>query len=69
MATLPEPLMMFDPIVEKTKDFLVHLHNMGIPWWGVLGVSCIFVRLSIMPLIFLQLSRASRLTALLPVVV
>ena len=53
MATLPRPLERLDPMVEFGKDCLVFLNDLGIPWIGVLGVTCFVVRTSLFPLIFL----------------
>lgn len=54
MATLPGPLERLDPLVEVGKDALLWLNSsMGIPWWGVLGITCFMARTTLLPLIYL----------------
>lgn len=55
MANLPGPLARFDPIVENVKDFLVNMHDFGIPWLGVISLTCLMCRTTLLPLIYLQI--------------
>jgi len=69
MATLPAFLEPLDPIVEAAKDTLVSIHDYtGLPWWAVICGTCITARLTLMPLIYLQFKRTSKLTAVIPVI-
>lgn len=59
LATLPKIFERLDPVVETGKDILVGMHDyLGIPWWGVLGVACLTVRTTLIPLIYLQMKRS-----------
>ncbi|KAL4512620.1 hypothetical protein ABPG72_020457 [Tetrahymena utriculariae] len=69
MANLPGPLQKFDPIVEAGKDMLVYFHDLGLPWWSVISVACILLRSSIMPLIYVQFKRTSKLASIAPVLI
>ena len=70
MATLPVLLDRFDPAVEAGKDALVTLHDfVGVPWWGVLGMACLMARTTLLPLIYLQMKRTSKLAAVVPAIV
>lgn len=41
----------------------------GLPWWAVLVVSSLFVRMTIFPLILVQMKRVSRIGPVSPVFV
>lgn len=63
MASLPHQLRFFDPVVEFGKDVLVNIHEVfSVPWYGVLGLACIFARSSLLPLIYFQMKRTTKLT-------
>ena len=42
---------------------------LGLPWWLVIMSGCIFIRLTIMPLIYVQMKRTTRLAPIAPVLV
>lgn len=35
----------------------------GLPWWAVLGLMCSCIRITIMPLIYLQMKRTSKIVS------
>ena len=53
MASLPWFLESFEPVVAFGSNVLLKLHSYDIPWVGVLGLTCIFSRCTLLPLIYL----------------
>lgn len=52
------------------KDLIVQTNNLvGLPWWAVLIASSIVIRLSIFPLILVQMKRMSKFGPIFPIFV
>ena len=52
------------------KDLIVQTNNLiGLPWWAVLVASSILVRLTIFPLILVQMRRMSKFGPIFPIFV
>lgn len=68
MATLPGPLQVFDPFVDFGSGFLQQLHDLGLPWVGVLAATCLLSRSTLLPLIYLQMKRTTRLATVIPAI-
>lgn len=68
MASLPESLEFLDPVVDLGRDFLAGMHDLGLPWVGVLGMTCLIGRMTLMPLIYLQMQRTSKLATVIPAI-
>ncbi|CAD8189236.1 unnamed protein product [Paramecium pentaurelia] len=68
MASLPGPLQVFDPVVDFGSGILTYLHDCHIPWVGVLSLTCIIARSTLLPLIYLQMKRTTRLATVIPAI-
>lgn len=52
------------------KDLIVQTNNLvGLPWWAVLIACSIMIRISIFPLILVQMKRMSKFGPIFPIFV
>jgi len=59
-----------EPAMNIIKDLILSAHGLvGIPWWAVLFASSFVIRLTIMPLILIQMKRISKIAPIAPVFV
>ena len=59
-----------DPAMVAIKNAIIYLNSFaGLPWWAVLMISSVFIRLTIFPLIMVQMKRMSKFGPIYPIFV
>ena len=59
-----------DPAMVAIKDLIVQTNGfVGLPWWAVLMISSVLIRLTIFPLILVQMRRMSKFGPIFPIFV
>lgn len=57
----------FEPMIMASKDVILSFHEItGLPWWLTLSITCFAIRLTIFPLILIQMKRFSKLGPIAP---
>lgn len=59
-----------EPLMNPIKDAILTLNaSLGLPWWAVLLISSLFVRMTIFPLILVQMKRFAKIGPVSPALV
>jgi membrane protein insertase Oxa1/YidC/SpoIIIJ len=70
LAHIPYLLKPIEPFVETVKNGMMAANaSIGLPWWLIIVGACTFIRLTIMPLVLVQMRRVSQLAPIAPVLV
>ena len=70
LSQIPFIFRPLEPIITTIKEGILHFNGVvGLPWWGILILSSVFVRLSIFPLILVQMKRFSKIGPVSPALV
>jgi membrane protein insertase Oxa1/YidC/SpoIIIJ len=70
LSQIPYIFKSFEPFIISIKDCILWSNSfIGLPWWCVLGLSALAVRLIIFPLILVQMKRFSKIAPISPVLV
>lgn len=70
LAHIPFFFRPIEPFVEAIKNVMLAANaNLGLPWWLVIVGAGLTIRLTIMPLVLMQMRRVSQLAPVSPVLV
>jgi len=70
LSQIPYVFQPLEPFIVAIRDSILWANSLaGLPWWCVLGLSALAVRLTIFPLILVQMKRFSKLAPISPVLV
>ena len=57
-------------MIDFTKELLLNINShIGLPWPAVIMMSCVFIRITILPILYVQIKRISRIAPLSPVLI
>lgn len=70
LTRIPWVFRPLEPLILTIRDHILDLNAfVGLPWWAVLALSALFVRLTIFPLILIQMKRFAKIGPVSPVLV
>ena len=70
LTRIPWLFQPLEPLIIGIRDQILVMNSfLGLPWWSVLALSAFFVRLTIFPLILVQMKRFSKIGPVSPVLV
>ena len=70
LTRIPWFFQPLEPLIIGIRDQILVMNSfLGLPWWSVLALSAFFVRLTIFPLILVQMKRFSKIGPVSPVLV
>lgn len=70
LTRIPWFFQPLEPLIIGIRDQILVMNSfLGLPWWSVLALSAFFVRLTIFPLILVQMKRFSKIGPVSPALV
>jgi membrane protein insertase Oxa1/YidC/SpoIIIJ len=70
LSQIPFLFQPLQPIIFTIRDTILWANSLaGLPWWSVLAISALAVRILIFPLILIQMKRFSKIGPVSPVLV
>lgn len=70
LSYIPFFIRPLEPFIMAVKNLMLHANEfLGLPTWALIMSSCLFIRLLLFPLIFVQVKRVGKLAPIAPVFV